>query len=49
MDGQPTMSKYPEKIRRVIHLDSESGRKSIFFINFLYISPLKVLGLYHNK
>ena len=31
MDGQLTMSKYPEKIRRIIYLDSESGRKFIFF------------------
>ena len=30
MDGQLTMSKYPEKIRRIIYLDSESDRKFIF-------------------
>ena len=42
MDGQPTMSMYPEKIRRIIYLESESGRKFIFFTNALDISSLKV-------
>ena len=49
MDGQLTMSKYPEKIRRIIYLDSESGRKFIFFANVLDISSLKVAELYHNR
>ena len=49
MDGQLTMSKYPEKIRRIIYLDSESGRKFIFFTNALDISSLKVAELYHNR
>ena len=49
MDGQLTMSKYPEKIRRVIYLDSKSGRKFIFFTNALDISSLKVAELYHNR
>ena len=49
MDGQLTMSKYPEKIRRIIYLDSESGRKFIFFTNALDISSLKVTELYHNR
>ncbi len=49
MDGQLTMSKYPEKIRRIIYIDSESGRKYIFFTNALDISSLKVAELYHNR
>ncbi|HIR62873.1 MAG TPA: IS4 family transposase [Candidatus Coprenecus avistercoris] len=49
MNGQLTMSKYPEKIRRIIYLDSESGRKFIFFTNALDISSLKVAELYHNR
>ena len=49
MDGQLTMSKYPEKIRRIIYLDSESGRKFIFFTNALDISSLKVAELYHYR
>lgn len=49
MDGQLTMSKYPEKIRRIIYLDSESDRKFIFFINALDINSLKVAELYHNR
>ena len=49
MDGQLTMSKYPEKIRRIIYLDSESGKKFIFFTNALDISSLKVPELYHNR
>ena len=49
MDGQLTMSKYPEKIRRIIYLDSESDRKFIFFTNALDINSLKVAELYHNK
>lgn len=49
MDGQLTMSKYPEKIRRIIYLDSESDRKFIFFTNALDINSLKVAELYHNR
>ena len=49
MDGQLTMSKYPEKIRRILYLDPESGRTFIFFTNALDISPLKVAELYHNR
>lgn len=49
MDGQLTMSKYPEKIRRIIYLDSESYRKFIFFTNALDINSLKVAELYHNR
>ena len=49
MDGQLTMSKYPEKIRRIIYLDSESDRKFIFFTNALGINSLKVAELYHNR
>lgn len=49
MDGQQTMSKYPEKIRRIIYLDSESDRKFIFFTNALDINSLKVAELYHNR
>ena len=48
MDGQLTMSKYPEKIRRILYLDPESGRTFIFFSNALNINPLKVAELYHN-
>lgn len=49
MDGQLTMSKYPEKIKRIIYLDSESDRKFIFFTNALDINSLKVAELYHNR
>ena len=49
MDGLLTMSKYPEKIRRIIYLDSEFDRKFIFFTNALDISALKVAELYHNR
>lgn len=49
IDGQLTMSKYPEKIRRIIYLDSESDRKFIFFTNALDINSLKVAELYHNR
>ena len=49
MDGQLTMSKYPEKIRRILYLDPESGRTFIFFTNALSINPLKVAELYHNR
>lgn len=49
MDGQLTMSKYPEKIRRILYLDPESGRNFIFFTNALNINPLKVAELYHNR
>ena len=49
MDGQLTMSKYPEKIRRILYLEPESGRTFIFFTNALNINPLKVAELYHNR
>lgn len=49
MDGQLTMSKYPEKIRRILYLDPESGGTFIFFTNALNINPLKVAELYHNR
>lgn len=49
MDGQLTMSKYPEKIRRIIYLDFESDRKFIFFTNALDINSLKVAELYHDR
>ena len=47
--GQLTMSKYLEKIRRILYLDPESGRTFIFFTNALDISSLKVAELYHNR
>lgn len=31
MDGQLTIGKYPDKIRRVIYWDEENKRKFIFF------------------
>ena len=49
MAGQLTMSKYPEKIRRILYLDPESDRTFIFFTNALDISPLKIAELYHNR
>ena len=55
MDGQLTMGKYPDKIRRVIYWDDESKRKFIFFTNAfseddrLDISPVMVAELYHNR
>ena len=55
MDGQMTMGKYPDKIRRVIYWDEENKRKFIFFTNAfaederLDISPMMVADLYHNR
>lgn len=55
MDGQLTMGKYPDKIRRVIYWDEESKRKFIFFTNAFSeddrfdISPVMVAELYHNR
>ncbi len=55
MDGQLTMGKYPDKVRRVIYWDDESNRKFIFFTNAfseddrLDISPVMVAELYHNR
>lgn len=55
MDGQLTMGKYPDKIRRVIYWNEESKRKFIFFTNAfseddrLDISPVMVAKLYHNR
>lgn len=55
MNGQLTMGKYPDKIRRVIYWDEESKRKFIFFTNAfseddrLDISPVMVAELYHNR
>lgn len=49
MAGQLTMSKYPEKIRRILYLDPESDRTFIFFTNALDIIPLKIAELYHNR
>ena len=40
MNGNLTMSKYPEKIRRIIYWDDEQKRKFIFFTNALDISPM---------
>ena len=49
MNGNLTMSKYPEKIRRIIYWDDEQKRKFIFFTNALDISPMMVAELYHNR
>lgn len=49
MDGQLTRSKYPEKVRRIIYLDQESGKTFVFFTNALGISLLKIADLYHNR
>lgn len=55
MDGQLTMGKYPDKVRRVIYWDDESNRKFIFFTNAfseddrLDINPVMVAELYHNR
>lgn len=55
MDGQLTMGKYPDKIRRVIYWDEENKRKFIFFTNAfaederLDINPMMVAELYHNR
>lgn len=55
MNGQFTMEKYPDKIRRVIFWDAENKRKFIFFTNAfdederLDISPMMVAELYHNR
>ena len=55
MDGQLTMGKNPDKIRRVIYWDEENKRKFIFFTNAfaederIDISPMMVADLYHNR
>lgn len=49
MDGQLTMGKYPDKIRRIIYWDEENKRNFIFFTNALDISPKTVAELYHNR
>ena len=55
MDGQLTMGKYPEKIRRVIYWDEVNKKKFIFFTNTfdederLDISPMMVAELYKNR
>ncbi len=55
MDGQLTMGKYPDKIRRVIYWDDVNKKKFIFFTNAfdederLDISPMMVAELYHNR
>ncbi len=49
MDGQLTMGKYPDKIRRVIYWDEENHRSFIFFTNALTISHITIAGLYHNR
>jgi len=49
LDGQLTMGRFPERIRRVIVWDEENKRKFIFFTNALDISPLLVAELYKNR
>ena len=49
MDGQLTMGKYPDKIRRVLYWDEVNQRKFIFFTNALTINPVTVADLYHNR
>ncbi len=49
MDGQMTMGKYPDKIRRIIYVDAESNKKFIFFTNALTISPTMIAELYRNR
>jgi hypothetical protein len=49
MDGQLTMGKYPDKIRRVIYRDEENHRSFIFFTNALTISHITIAELYHNR
>lgn len=49
MDGQLTMEKYPDRIRRVKYRDEESRREFIFFTNALDISPVMVAELYHQR
>ena len=49
MDGQLTRQKYPDKIRRIIYLDSDTQKKFIFFTNALDINPVMVAELYHQR
>ena len=49
MDGQQTMGKYPDKIRRIKYWDEENKREFIFFTNALDISPMMVAELYHQR
>ena len=55
MDGQPTMGRYSDKIRRVIYWDEENESKFIFFTNAFIederqdINPIIAAELYHNR
>lgn len=49
MDGQFTMEKYPDKIRRIKYWDEENKREFIFFTNALDISPMVVADLYNQR
>ena len=49
MDGQQTMGKYPDKIRRIKYWDEENKREFIFFTNALDINPMMVAELYHQR
>ena len=49
MDGQKTMEKYPDKIRRIIYWDEEEKRQFIFFTNALDLKPVTVALLYKNR
>lgn len=49
MDGQLTRQKYPDKIRRINYLDSDTQKKFIFFTNALDINPVMVAELYHQR
>ena len=49
MDGQLTRQKYPDKIRRIIYLNSDTQKKFIFFTNALDINPVMVAELYHQR
>lgn len=49
MDGQKTMEKYPDKIRRIIYWDEEEKRQFIFFTNALDLKPITIALLYKNR
>lgn len=49
MDGQLTMAKYPDKLRRIKYWDEENKREFVFFTNALDITPMVVAELYRQR
>ena len=49
MNGQLTMAKYPDRIRRIRYCDEDNSREFVFFTNALTLNPLTVALLYKNR